>query len=102
MIGMFESWWHHGLISDETLDSGLKVCPGTSFMHPTPECTKVWNKAPAEQGHINPYTIYTPTCDKESPYQRRFWTPRGRAVSCHEHFNQQQLMIFFIYNNDSF
>ncbi|KAG0535351.1 hypothetical protein BDA96_04G358900 [Sorghum bicolor] len=81
MIGMFESWWHHGLISDETRDSGLKVCPGTSFMHPTPECTEVWNKALAEQGNINPYTIYTPTCDREpSPYQRRFWAPHGRAA----------------------
>ena len=45
MIGMFKYWWHHGLISDETLESGLKVCPGTSLIHPSPECQKIMDKA---------------------------------------------------------
>ncbi|XP_021316608.1 P-(S)-hydroxymandelonitrile lyase-like isoform X2 [Sorghum bicolor] len=71
MVGMFEFWWHHGLIADETLDTGLKVCPGSSFIHVTPECRKIWDKALEEQGHIDGYSIYTPPCDKGSPYAHR-------------------------------
>ncbi|CAL5066539.1 unnamed protein product [Urochloa decumbens] len=72
MMGMFEFWWHHGLISDETLESGLKVCPASSFIHVTPECQKIWDKALEEQGKIDGYSIYTPPCDKGmSPSARR-------------------------------
>ncbi|KAG0530631.1 hypothetical protein BDA96_05G203400 [Sorghum bicolor] len=71
MIGMFEFWWHHGLISDETLESGLKICPGSSFIHIEPECQKIWDKAVEEQGNIDGYSIYTPPCDKGTPYARR-------------------------------
>ncbi|TVU06301.1 hypothetical protein EJB05_49508 [Eragrostis curvula] len=69
-IGMFEYWWHHGLISDETLESGLKVCPETSLTHPSPECQKVMDKATEEQGNIDVYSIYTPPCEKGTPYER--------------------------------
>jgi hydroxymandelonitrile lyase/serine carboxypeptidase-like clade 2 len=80
MIGMFEYWWHHGLISDETLASGLKVCPGTSLIHASPECKKVWDVATKEQGNIDGYSIYTPPCEKGNPYARIF--ERSRRVSC--------------------
>jgi hydroxymandelonitrile lyase/serine carboxypeptidase-like clade 2 len=80
MVGMFEFWWHHGLIADETLDTGLKVCPGSSFIHVAPECRKIWDKALKEQGNIDGYSIYTPPCDKGSPYARRL--RQSRHVSC--------------------
>ena len=71
-IGMFEYWWHHGLISDETLDSGLKVCLDNSTLtKPSPECQKVMDKAVEEQGNIDVYSIYTPPCEKGTPYGRR-------------------------------
>nr|WGC54933.1 P-(S)-hydroxymandelonitrile lyase [Echinochloa crus-galli var. zelayensis] len=71
MIGMYEFWWHHGLISDETMEKGLKVCPGSSFIHIEPECQKIWNKAAQEKGKIDNYSIYTPPCDKGSPFARK-------------------------------
>ncbi|KAG2563565.1 hypothetical protein PVAP13_8KG327002 [Panicum virgatum] len=70
MIGMFEYWWHHGLISDETLGSGLEVCLGTSLIHPSPECQKIWIKAAMEKGNIDVYSIYTPPCEEGTPYAR--------------------------------
>ena len=79
MIGMFKYWWHHGLISDETLESGLKVCPGTSLIHPSPECQKIMDKATEEQGNIDVYSIYTPPCEKGTPYARGL--ERSRRVS---------------------
>jgi hydroxymandelonitrile lyase/serine carboxypeptidase-like clade 2 len=68
MIGMFEYWWHHGLISDETRASGLAVCPGSSLIHPSLECQKIWDVATKEKGNIDGYSIYTPPCDKGNPY----------------------------------
>ena len=79
MIGMFKYWWHHGLISDETLESGLKVCPGTSLIHPSPECQKIMDKSTEEQGNIDVYSIYTPPCEKGTPYARGL--KRSRRVS---------------------
>ncbi|KAG2558862.1 P-(S)-hydroxymandelonitrile lyase-like [Panicum virgatum] len=71
-IGMFEYWWHHGLISDETLESGLKVClDGSTLTKPSPECQKIMDKATEEQGNIDVYSIYTPPCEKGTPYARR-------------------------------
>ncbi|KAG2562610.1 hypothetical protein PVAP13_8KG271300 [Panicum virgatum] len=66
LTGMFEYWWHHGLISDETLESGLK-CLGT------------WVGALEEQGNIDVYSIYTPLCDKGSAFERRLERSRRRA-----------------------
>ncbi|CAN6373149.1 unnamed protein product [Urochloa humidicola] len=67
--GMFEFWWHHGLISDETLHRGLDICAnGTSTLtKPTPECQEVIDKANEEQGNIDAYSIYTPPCERGSP-----------------------------------
>uniref|UniRef100_A0A1E5UNE4 Carboxypeptidase n=1 Tax=Dichanthelium oligosanthes TaxID=888268 RepID=A0A1E5UNE4_9POAL len=71
MIGMFEYWWHHGLISDETLESGLKVClDGSTLIKASPECQKIMDKATEEQGNIDVYSIYTPPCEKGNPYMR--------------------------------
>jgi len=76
---MFEYWWHHGLISDETLESGLEVFLGTSLIHPSPECQKIWIKAAMEKGNIDVYSIYTPPCEEGTPYARGL--KRSRRVS---------------------
>ncbi|TKW01906.1 hypothetical protein SEVIR_8G209200v4 [Setaria viridis] len=71
MIGMLEYWWHHGLISDETLASGLDVCLGSSLIHPSPECQKICDvQAAKEMGKIDGYSIYTPPCERGNPYDR--------------------------------
>ncbi|CAL4986418.1 unnamed protein product [Urochloa decumbens] len=72
MIGMLEYWWHHGLISDETLDNGLKFClDNSTLIKPSEQCQKVMDKATEEQGHIDVYSIYTPPCKWGTPYARR-------------------------------
>lgn len=81
MAGMFEYWWHHGLISDETLASGLEACPGTSLIHPSPACKEVWDVATREQGNIDGYSIYTPPCEKGTPYAYERIFERSRRVS---------------------
>jgi hypothetical protein len=78
-IGMFEYFWHHGLISDETLESGLKVCPSTSLTHPSPECQKVMDDVTREQGLIDVYSIYTPPCEKGRGTHTSAYS-RGAAV----------------------
>ncbi|CAL4979393.1 unnamed protein product [Urochloa decumbens] len=75
MMGMFKFWWHHGLISDETLRRGLNLClNGSTLTKPSPECQKVINKANEEQGNIDTYSIYTPPCERGSPDE----PPRSR------------------------
>ena len=82
MIGMFEYWWHHGLISDETLASGLKVClDGSTLIKPSPECQKIMDKVTEELGNIDVYSIYTPPCDKGSAFELRLKRSRHRRVS---------------------
>ncbi|CAO2144832.1 unnamed protein product [Urochloa humidicola] len=76
-IGMFEYWWHHGLISDETLQSGKDFClDGSTLTKPSPRCQKVMEKATEEQGNIDVYSIYTPTCKWGTPYERRIQRSR--------------------------
>ncbi|WVZ50420.1 hypothetical protein U9M48_001673 [Paspalum notatum var. saurae] len=80
MIGMFEYWWHHGLISDLTLASGLQICPGSSLIQISPECQKIWDKALEEQGRIDGYSIYTPPCEQGSPFARRRSSSRSQLL----------------------
>ncbi|CAN6363131.1 unnamed protein product [Urochloa humidicola] len=81
LTGMFEYWWHHGFISVETLDMGLEVCPGSIFIHPSPERLDICVQALEEQGNIDYYSIYTPKCDKGSAF--KLWLKRRRRVSRH-------------------
>lgn len=74
-IGTFEYWWTHGLISDDTYrDLGVK-CDLQSSQHPSAECMKVLEAATVEQGNIDPYSIYTRTCNETTTLKRRL---RGR------------------------
>ncbi|CAL4992683.1 unnamed protein product [Urochloa decumbens] len=80
LTGMFEYWWHHGLISDETLDMGLEVCQASTFIHPLPECLDIWGQALEEQGNIDYYSIYTPKCDKGSAFELGLKRRRRRLM----------------------
>jgi len=82
-MGTFEYWWTHGLISDETYENLRLACEFDSAEHPSKKCDKIYGIAEAEQGNIDAYSIYTPTCKKASLHKRRLirgrmpWLPRG-------------------------
>ncbi|CAO2199108.1 unnamed protein product [Urochloa humidicola] len=81
-IGTFEYWWTHGLISDETYEKLRITCEHEVSEHPSNACDKILDVAEAEQGDIDAYSIYTPTCKKKSLHKRRLikgrpWFPRG-------------------------
>lgn len=79
-IGTFEYWWTHGLISDSTYKILRVACDLGSSMHPSNECTKALNLAEAEQGNIDPYSIFTRPCNDTSSLRRNL---RGHYVSHH-------------------
>uniref|UniRef100_J3KWL5 Carboxypeptidase n=2 Tax=Oryza brachyantha TaxID=4533 RepID=J3KWL5_ORYBR len=82
-VGTFEYWWTHGLISDDTYQKLQVSCDFGSSAHPSKACDKIYEVAEAEQGNIDAYSIYTPTCKKTSFLKRRLikgnmpWLPRG-------------------------
>ena len=62
-LGTFEYWWSHGLISDTTYHNLKATCIFDSSEHPSPECVKNLNLASAEEGNIDPYSLYTKPCN---------------------------------------
>ncbi|XP_066305732.1 serine carboxypeptidase 2-like [Miscanthus floridulus] len=76
--GTFEYWWTHGLISDETYVKLWEACKYDVSENPSEECQNISEVAGAEQGNIDLYNIYTPTCKKTSLHKRR--QIRGRMV----------------------
>ncbi|CAN6328825.1 unnamed protein product [Urochloa humidicola] len=91
-IGMFESWWNHGLISDATYQQLRASCFNDSLMHPSPPCNASQNVASTEQGDIDMYSIYTPLCNQTSssspsknrrPLRRHPWM-KGSYDPCTE------------------
>jgi serine carboxypeptidase-like clade 2 len=77
--GTFEFWWNHGLVSDETYRLLNRSCINDSSVHPSPACGAAFNISMEEQGNIDLYSIYTPTCNETATASRR--RPRGRYVS---------------------
>lgn len=69
-IGTFEYWWTHGLISDSTYKVLRVACDLGSSQHPSTECIKALNLADAEQGNIDPYSIFTRPCNDTSSLRR--------------------------------
>ncbi|KAL6980384.1 Serine carboxypeptidase-like 27 [Sarracenia purpurea var. burkii] len=65
-IGTFEYWWTHGLISDSTYKILRVACDLGSSQHPSSDCVKALNVAEAEQGNIDPYSIFTRPCNNSS------------------------------------
>ncbi|CAN6470343.1 unnamed protein product [Victoria cruziana] len=62
--GTFEYWWNHGLISDSTYHYLKVACLFDSSQHPSVECNKAMSLADKEEGNIDAYSIFTPTCNK--------------------------------------
>uniref|UniRef100_A0A0E0L0D3 carboxypeptidase D n=1 Tax=Oryza punctata TaxID=4537 RepID=A0A0E0L0D3_ORYPU len=65
-IGTFEYWWNHGIISDGTYRLLNASCVHDSGEHPTPACLAALNASTVEQGDIDMYSLYTPTCNETS------------------------------------
>lgn len=82
-VGTFEYWWTHGLISDDTYQKLQLACEFDSSAHASKACNQIYDVAEAEEGLIDAYSIYTPTCKKASLRKRRLikgrrpWLPRG-------------------------
>ncbi|TVU18545.1 hypothetical protein EJB05_34650 [Eragrostis curvula] len=70
-VGTFESWWNHGLISDDTYRLLEATCVHDSIMHLSPPCDAAYDKANAELGDIDHYSLYTPTCNQTLPAKNR-------------------------------
>ncbi|XP_006655142.3 serine carboxypeptidase 2-like [Oryza brachyantha] len=64
--GTFEHWWNHGIISDGTYRLLNASCVHDSGEHPAPACLAALNASTAEQGDIDMYSLYTPTCNETS------------------------------------
>ncbi|XP_059666102.1 serine carboxypeptidase-like 27 isoform X2 [Cornus florida] len=69
-IGTFEYWWTHGLISGSTYRMLRTACDFGSSMHPSSDCVKALRLADAEQGKIDPYSIFTQPCNDTSSLRR--------------------------------
>ncbi|CAL4907214.1 unnamed protein product [Urochloa decumbens] len=79
-VGTFESWWNHGLISDATYRLLEAVCVHDNIEHTSPPCDDAYDAAMAEQGNIDPYSIYTPKCNQTSSSSstaRKNWRIEG-------------------------
>ncbi|RCV18375.1 hypothetical protein SETIT_3G296200v2 [Setaria italica] len=81
-VGTFESWWNHGLISDATYRRLKATCVSTvhhDIEHTSPPCDAAYDAATVEQGDIDPYSIYTPTCNQtsSSTTARKNWRLKG-------------------------
>ncbi|KAL5071592.1 hypothetical protein RYX36_022479 [Vicia faba] len=70
LVGTFEYWWTHGLISDSTYKLLGTACVFGSSTHPSAQCTQAINVAAAEQGNIDLYNIYAPLCNSTSSLKR--------------------------------
>ena len=77
-VGTFEYWWTHGLISDDTYKDLKVTCDLQASEHPSVQCAKVLDSANIEFGDIDPYSIYTSTCNLPPSLKRTF---RGHYVS---------------------
>ncbi|MBA0776240.1 hypothetical protein Gotri_011259, partial [Gossypium trilobum] len=54
----FEYWWTHGLISNLSYQNLQVTYDLGSVTHPSSECTTALEVAEAEEGNIDPYSIF--------------------------------------------
>lgn len=76
--------WTHGLISDETYEKLRLACQFEVSEHASKECNKIFDIAEAEEGNIDAYSIYTPTCKKTSLHKRRLIRGRTVCLLCYQ------------------
>ncbi|KAI4346355.1 hypothetical protein L6164_007257 [Bauhinia variegata] len=74
-VGTFEYWWTHGLISDSTYKMLRDACDSESSQHPSLTCMEALKRSVAEQGNIDPYSIFTRPCNDTASLRRSL---RGR------------------------
>ncbi|PIA52994.1 hypothetical protein AQUCO_01000692v1 [Aquilegia coerulea] len=79
-VGTFEYWWTMGLISDATYQNLNIHCDLEVAEHPSDECNKAFDIAELEQGNIDPYSIFTPTCDATVSTRRNLRSLRIRNL----------------------
>ncbi|XAR52383.1 Carboxypeptidase D [Bertholletia excelsa] len=92
LVGTFEYWWTHGLISDSTYKILRAACDFVSSQHPSIDCMKALTVAVAEQGNIDPYSIYTRPCNSTSSLRHNLrghypWMSRAYDP-CTERYSQ--------------
>ncbi|VFQ97227.1 unnamed protein product [Cuscuta campestris] len=63
LIGTFDSWWTHGLVSDSTYQTLQVACRNVSILRLPPDCNNAINLANEEQGNIDIHSIFTPVCN---------------------------------------
>ncbi|KAI3909716.1 hypothetical protein MKW98_014133 [Papaver atlanticum] len=61
-LGIIQFMWSTGLISDQTHKLLNAYCDSESSTHPSSECNKILDVADKENGNIDAYSIYTPSC----------------------------------------
>ena len=91
LVGTFEYWWTHGLISDDTYHELNVKCDNQSTTHPSEECNKILEVAGDEMGNIDPYSIYTRTCNNSASLKR---IQNGHYVGLFEYFPHSVLQFF--------
>eukprot|EP01018_Ginkgo_biloba_P013658 Gb_00678 [translate_table: standard] len=70
-IGTFEYWWSHALISDSTYRLLKVTCDFTLSQHPSDPCQRALDLANSELGNIDPYSIYTQSCNSSGGQRHR-------------------------------
>lgn len=83
LVGTFEYWWTHGLISDSTYRMLRVACDFVSSQHPSLECMNALRAAEVEQGNIDPYSIFTRPCNDTASLRRNL---RGHYVCSRQLF----------------
>ncbi|KQK13649.1 serine carboxypeptidase 2 [Brachypodium distachyon] len=101
-VGTFEFWWNHGLISDDTYRLLKDSCLHDAFVHLSPACLAAFRASSEEQGNIDAYSIYTPTCNtnasalptpssvvsrRQHPKGRYPWMTGGSYDPCTERYS---------------
>lgn len=64
LLGMYDYFWTHALISDESIIGIHKYC---NFVNDTSACDKYLDQAYEELGDIDIYNIYAPLCLSSPP-----------------------------------
>ncbi|XP_061996677.1 serine carboxypeptidase-like 27 isoform X1 [Rosa rugosa] len=70
LVGTWEHWWTHGLISDSTYRELRVKCYNVSAKHPSLACSEALDVAASEQGNIDPFSIYTRPCNSTAALKR--------------------------------
>ncbi|XP_038717871.1 serine carboxypeptidase 1-like [Tripterygium wilfordii] len=74
--GIFDHWWTHALISDQTIEAIHQYCDFAGEVY-SDECMYYTKKASNERGHIDTLNIYAPLCLKPS-------SKKGSTGSVHD------------------